>query len=227
MIVTKYQAKQLQYKARANKSSKYSTRTVNGCKVKHREFPCCNLEYDEVKDSSGNYVLSNVAIGNEPFEGTYDELLERVSTNDTNHMDAVQECPAIQLEVVTPTDEPITDSNNSVYITFNDDDKFLGILECNGVKLAESAQIPLEEASPKKPLSKAELNDLRIKCATMRLASMYGEPKDSSIADIVGKYNDAVSQLNQLYAMDKIKPYTITEEAIKEAYPDEYEDARY
>lgn len=90
MIVTKYQAKQLQYKARANKSYKYSTRTVNGCKVKHREFPCCNLEYDEVKDSSGNYVLSNVAIGNEPFEGTYDELLERVSTNDTNHMDAVK-----------------------------------------------------------------------------------------------------------------------------------------
>lgn len=74
-----------------------------------------------------------------------------------------------------------------------------------------------------KKLTRAELNDLRIKCATMRLAESYGEPPETPIMEIVKKYSDSAMKLNDLYVADKIKPYTISEDAIREAYPEEYE----
>ncbi len=73
-----------------------------------------------------------------------------------------------------------------------------------------------------KKLTRAELNDLRIKCATMRLAVSYGEPPDTPIMEIIKKYADSAMRLNDLYVADKIKPYTISEDSIKEAYPEEY-----
>ena len=73
-----------------------------------------------------------------------------------------------------------------------------------------------------KKLTRAELNDLRIKCATMRLAVSYGEPPDTPIMEIIKKYADSAMRLNDLYVADKIKPYTISEDSIMEAYPEEY-----
>lgn len=224
MIVTKYQAKQLQYKARANKSSRYSTRTVNGCKVKHREFPSYNLSYDESKDSSGNCILTNVLLDSVPFNGTYDELLGRIDSSASTNPGLVQGCPTIQLEAIVPTNEEPADSTNNVELTFMDKNQgFTSTLEYNGAVIATS--IAMEQPNVpivKKVLTKVELNELRIKCATMKLASMYGEPIDASISTIVGKYPDAVNTLSQLYAQDKIKPYTISEDDVKTAYPDEF-----
>lgn len=75
---------------------------------------------------------------------------------------------------------------------------------------------------PKK-LTRAELNDLRIKCATMKLAKSYDEQPDMEIGEIIRRYPDAAMKLNDLYIADGIKPYTISEDAIRKAYPDEYE----
>ena len=77
-----------------------------------------------------------------------------------------------------------------------------------------------KEPKPKK--SRAELYDLRIKCATMRLAKSYGEAPETDIGTILARYKDASEKLNGLYVADGIKPYTVSEDAIREAYPDEY-----
>lgn len=77
-----------------------------------------------------------------------------------------------------------------------------------------------KEPKPKK--SRAELYDLRIKCATMRLAKSYGEAPETDIGTILARYKDASEKLNGLYFADGIKPYTVSEDAIREAYPDEY-----
>lgn len=77
------------------------------------------------------------------------------------------------------------------------------------------------DPQPKK-LTRGELNDLRIKCAVMKLAKSYGEPADMSIGEILLRYPNASMKLNDLYVADRIKPYTISEDAIKNAYPDEY-----
>lgn len=78
---------------------------------------------------------------------------------------------------------------------------------------------------PKKP-TRAELNDLRIKCATMKLAKSYDEQPDMEIGEIIRRYPDAAMKLNDLYIADGIKPYTISEDAIRKAYPDEYDAAK-
>ena len=78
---------------------------------------------------------------------------------------------------------------------------------------------------PKK-LTRGELNDLRIKCATMKLAKSYDEQPDMEIGEIIRRYPDAAMKLNDLYIADGIKPYTISEDAIRKAYPDEYDAAK-
>ncbi|MBR4792452.1 MAG: hypothetical protein IK038_02195 [Bacteroidaceae bacterium] len=83
-----------------------------------------------------------------------------------------------------------------------------------------TAVVVPKEPKPKK--SRAELYDLRIKCATMRLAKSYGEAPETDIGTILARYKDASEKLNGLYVSDGIKPYTVSEDAIREAYPDEY-----
>jgi len=73
-----------------------------------------------------------------------------------------------------------------------------------------------------KKLSRAELYDLQMKCGVMRLATLYGEAPCTGLDILMKKYPDAASRLNKVYAADGIKTYTITEEAIMKAYPDEY-----
>lgn len=78
MIITKKQSKNLRYFARANyKSDCKGVETENG-KVKHREFPCFELAYDEAKATAGNVELTHVTIGGTPFEGDYDALMTRL-----------------------------------------------------------------------------------------------------------------------------------------------------
>ena len=88
-------------------------------------------------------------------------------------------------------------------------------------KVAEETGVPVITAE-QKPKTRWELFDLRIKCATMALAKSYGEPPESDIGTIMSRYPDAMGKLNALYAKDGIQPYTISEDAIKNAYPNEY-----
>lgn len=364
MIITKKQSKNLRYFARANyKSECKGVETENG-KVKHREFPCFELAYDESKATAGNVELTNVTIGGKPFDGDYTALMTRLrelldnsddvcaeeleqdKTLTEQAMDAVKdksdtiviaekpqvaekplgvldpipsgliknaaEClealapsyenyppkepasvadiPEEVKESVLETAETVTTlvypemqvvskeikdlsedgtltvdvkavANNpvdsvDVHIDVNklkannaqedtvgasESAKFVEeheapVLEVNAQnvetpvienveeakQVAEETGTPVITAEQKPKKTRAELYDLQIKCATMRLATSYGEPPETDIGSLMKKYPDAVEKLNALYAADGIKTYTITEDAIKQAYPDEY-----
>lgn len=393
MIITKKQSKNLRYFARANyKSECKGVETENG-KVKHREFPCFELAYDESKATAGNVELTNVTIGGKPFDGDYTALMTRLrelldnpddvcaeeleqdKTLTEQAMDAVKDksdtiviaekpgdiiketlkdcfpegseisvdvkpeenkidanvfipksvdhidvkievkpveesehllgpmshrgvvgdalkffkdvklvdkkpqvaevsedpekktiivtgpvCPerhdsgrdfsglseeAIAEAFASVVGESKGDMKPSVEVAVEESLEYLATHEPPPLEVAPLEEQPVQELpviedveeakkvaeetgtpvitveqKPKK--TRAELYDLQIKCATMRLATSYGEPPETDIGSLMKKYPDAVEKLNALYAADGIKTYTITEDAIKQAYPDEY-----
>lgn len=95
------------------------------------------------------------------------------------------------------------------------------VTEAKRVTEETGTPVVTAEQKPKK-LSRAELYNLQMKCGVMRLATLYGESPDTGLDVLMKLYPDAASRLNEVYAADGIKTYTITEEAIKKAYPDEY-----
>ena len=366
MIITKKESKNLRYFARANyKSDCKGVETENG-KVKHREFPCFELSYDESKSADGLVELTNVTIGGKPFEGDYSALMTRLREildnpdilgaeeleqdktlteqavdavkdksdevvtsekpgdilketlkdcfpegseisvevkpeenkidanvsipNSVDHIDAKIEVKPVEesepehlfgpmshrgvvgdalqffkdvklVDRPKATEEP---EKKTVIVTGpafperHDSGRDFSVLSLEpkdeapasaaGEDIAKQEPPPLEEpqeipvvekveeakktaeetgkpvitAVQKPKKTRAELYDLQIKCATMKLATSYKEPPDTDIGWLMKKYPDAVEKLNALYAADGIKTYTITEEAIKKAYPDEY-----
>lgn len=351
MIITKKQSKNLRYLARANyKSVCKGVETENG-KVKHREFPCFELAYDESKATAGNVELTNVTIGGKPFDGDYDALMARLRVlldspddicaeeleqdktlteqavdavkdksdtiviaeqpgdiiketlkdcfpegseisvdvkpeenkidanvfipNAVDHIDAKIEVKPVEesepekktIVVTGPvcperhdsgrdysglSEEAIAEAFTSVVSESNGDIKpsvevaveesleylathepppleeqpvqELPVIEDveEAKKVVEETGKPVITAEQKPKKTRAELYGLQIKCATMKLATSYGEPPETDIGSLMKKYPDAVEKLNALYAADGIKTYTITEDAIKQAYPDEY-----
>lgn len=389
MIITKKESKNLRYFARANyKSECKGVETENG-KVKHREFPCFELSYDESKSADGLAELTNVTIGGKPFEGDYSALMTRLreildnpdilgaeeleqgKTLTEQAVDAVKDksdtivtdekpgdiiketlkdCfpEGSEISVDVKPEENRIDANVSIPnpvdhidakievkpVEESEPEHLLGPMSHRGVvgdalnffkdvklvdrpkateepekktievtgaivpethdsgrdysglseeaiaeayksvvgedigtmkpssevaveesldylakheppplevapleepqelpvvekveeakKMAEETGKPVVTAVQKPKKTRAELYDLQIKCATMKLATSYKEPPDTDIGWLMKKYPDAVEKLNALYAADGIKTYTITEEAIKKAYPDEY-----
>lgn len=218
MILTKHQAKRLRYLARANYGATYTTSTANNSKVKHREFPCFDLAYDETMVSKDSVEITNICIEGINFDGNYDQLLERmhqVGVAETHKDNETNGCPD-SLETIVNEETAVKPSVIEQGTTSNQVDAV------DTAIVAEDTPTASADAQPTKAFTRAELNGLRIKFATMRVASMYGEPLDSTIDVIVRKYPDAVDALNKLYSQDGIKPYTISEEALKSAYPNEY-----
>lgn len=365
MLITKKESKDLRYFARANyKSAVTGVDTENG-KIKHREFPCFGLSYDEAKADKGMVELTNVTIEGKPFDGEYTALMARLrEILDTPEPEpkpreltewekvtiaclaAGPECkreplpkgPSIvqrikdsdegkaiveTAEAITPllvpeavdahaeitdyspktetlsvdvdaripnsvhevmvntevksvdgkktivvtgpvvperhdsgrdysglSDEAITEAYKSVvgdvpgsikpgvevaveesleYLATHEPPPLEETPEIPVVENVEEAKTVVEEtgkpvitAVQKPQKSRWELFDLRIKCATMALAKSYGEPPESDIGTILSRYPDAMDKLNALYAKDGIQPYTISEDAIKNAYSEEY-----
>lgn len=79
----------------------------------------------------------------------------------------------------------------------------------------------INNPQPKKP-TMADLINLRMRCATIRLAEVYGERPDITINEIMVKYPGAIADFNDFLYKDGVKPYTISLESIRKAYPREY-----
>lgn len=373
MLITKRESKDLRYFARANyKSAVKGVDTENG-KIKHREFPCFGLSYDEAKADKGMVELTNVTIEGKPFEGDYDDLMaclwkildnpdalcdaeleqdktlmeqhcepcllhgpdctqeplppgppivQRLKESETGKNletmaaavaelshpeikvvqseikdlsedgtltvdvqaviqqaedsvnvavkvvgDHVETTTAVEIpaepapEADSVPDEPVdaaallntpikvytdthapADSDVHIYPKPVEEPKkkiivvtgpvcperhdsrrdfSIEILE-EAKKVVEETGKPVITAVQKLQKSRWEFFDLRIKCATMALAKSYGEPPELDIGTIMSRYPDAMDKLNALYTKDGIQPYTISEDAIKNAYPDEY-----
>lgn len=352
MLITKKESKDLRYFARANyKSAVTGVDTENG-KIKHREFPCFGLSYDEAKADKGMVELTNVTIDGKPFEGDYDDLMVRLRVlldspddicaeeleqdktiteqavdavkaksdtiviaekpgdilketlkdcfpegseisvdvkpeenkidvnvfipNSGDHIDAKIEVkpveepekktiivtgpvcperhdsgrdysgiseeavaeayksvvgedigtmkPSVEVAVAESLDYLATHEPPPLEVAPLEETPEISVVENveEAKKVVEETGKPVITAVQKPQKSRWELFDLRIKCATMALAKSYGEPLESDIGTIMSRYPDAMDKLNALYAKDGIQPYTISENAIKNAYPDEY-----
>lgn len=357
MIITKKESKNLRYFARANyKSECKGVETENG-KIKHREFPCFELAYDESKATAGNVELTNVTIGGKPFDGGYTALMTRLrelldnpddvcaeeleqdKTLTEQAVDAVKDksdtiviaekpgdiikeiikdtvpedseismdvtpeeskvgvavyVPNVVNQGITPiesipveeiptdvsgvsdlqaklpemakfevvpstmsviAEEPLdnTQGNDpsarkdivndeqpaSEQHVVSDAEETTPAVEETGTPVITAEQhkdtihldaaaegtndvtMVVEAPKPKK-LTRAELYDLQMRCGVMRLATLYGDDPDTKLDVLMKLYPDAATRLNEVFAADGIKTYTITEEAIKRAYPDEY-----
>ena len=383
MLITKQQSKQLRYLARANYKSEVKGTESESGKVKTRFFPVYGLSYDESKADKGMVELTNIKVLYKPFDGTYDELIERLhqilGTDEDAECEKVAEVsedtPDASLGILQPLPrglikneaeclealaplykdyppkdfKPVLDEKSDAVVTsekpgdiiketlkgmypegtqidvdIKPNDNRIDVRVCpsvhsvnmqiniqpvaddikttaDEVKLVEEPSTPeeppivetdfvgvprnyldkdatlkdaeivepsYEEAKaqtesaqkeavesgspkvtaeqqpsvhldaaakcshdyttvvvPKKP-TRGELYDLRIKCATMKLATSYGEKPDLDIGTIMARYPDASAKLTKFYAEDGIMPYTISEAAIREAYPDEYNVAK-
>lgn len=364
MLITKKESKDLRYFARANyKSAVKGVESENG-KVKHREFPCFELAYDEAKADKGMVELTNVTIDGKPFEGEYTALMARLReildtpepepkpreltdwekgtlasleprgpeckreplhegpaivqrikdsdegkaivetaeaitplivpgavdahaeitdyspktetlsvdvnarvpnsahevmltaevkpvehdtgeaptisdphgelTGMVNPTSVPEEPGSMKPSVEPPTLEEVSVAESLEYLATHEppplvvaplaEPQELPVIEdvVEAKKVAKETGMPVITAEQKRQKSRWELFDLRIKCATMALAKSYGEPPESDIGTIMSRYPDALDKLNALYAKDGIHPYTISEDAIKNAYPDEY-----
>lgn len=180
------------------------------------QFSVDSMETDGMLTVTANIVMSDVveSVDTPIVVNTQTDVVEPViaseivtedSSNDS--VDSVK----CAMEFIKEQPEPITPVESIHVDTARDGTKDVtGIIDTTGIV-------------KQKKLTRAELNDLRIKCATMRLAESYGEPPETPIMEIVKKYSDSAMKLNDLYVADKIKPYTISEDAIREAYPEEYE----
>ena len=86
MIVTKKEAKQVRYVAKANGKAEY---TGNG-NTKHRIFYATGVEFDETAVDKDRIEISNIVKHGVPFEGTLSEFWDWISGEfDTGHEDIV------------------------------------------------------------------------------------------------------------------------------------------
>lgn len=101
MIVTKKEAKQVRYVAKANGKAEY---TGNG-NTKHRIFYATGVEFDETAVDKDRIEISNIVKHGVPFEGTLSEFWDWVQVT-ANTVDA----GTITLDKITPGHEDIVDA---------------------------------------------------------------------------------------------------------------------
>lgn len=172
-------------------------------------------------------------------DGTISVDVQGAIPNAVDHINLQIEAKPVETEEPSAPEEPQVVETDFVGVPRNYMDKEATLTDAEIVEpsyeeakaQAESAQKEaVESGSPKvtaeqkpKPKTRGELYDLRIKCATIKLATSYGEKPDLDIGTIMARYPDASAKLTKFYAEDGIMPYTISEDAIREAYPEEFE----
>ncbi len=192
MIITKKEAKQVRYVAKANGKAEY---TGDG-NTKHRIFYATGVEFDETAVDKDRIEISNIVKHGVPFEGTLSEFWDWISSEvDTGHgdiVDAVKMAVEHQTNVTEPEKVTILFPNESHPV------------EVNPVPVDEDPLDNLEETSVddilsslnKEPSSEGTDSDFSVEVAppvdepvevTPKVAS--SEPaKDMSVeAELVGE----------------------------------------
>jgi len=119
MIITKKEAKQVRYVAKANGKAEY---TGDG-KTKHRIFYATGVEFDETAVDKDRIEISNIVKHGVPFEGTLSEFWDWISGEfDTGHgdiVDAVKMAVEHQTNVTEPEKVTILVPNESHPVEVN------------------------------------------------------------------------------------------------------------
>lgn len=135
MIVTKKEAKQVRYVAKANGRAEY---TGNG-NTKHRIFYATGVEFDETAVDKDRIEISNIVKHGVPFEGTLSEFWDWISGEfDTGHEDIVD---AVKMAVEYQTN--VTEPEKVTILVPNEPHP----VEVNPVPVDEDPLDQLEETS--------------------------------------------------------------------------------
>lgn len=135
MIVTKKEAKQVRYMAKANGKAEY---TGNG-NTKHRIFYATGVEFDETAVDKDRIEISNIVKHGVPFEGTLSEFWDWISGEfDTGHEDIVD---AVKMAVEHQTN--VTEPEKVTILVPNDPHP----VEVNPVPVDEDPLDQLAETS--------------------------------------------------------------------------------
>ena len=135
MIVTKKEAKQVRYVAKANGKAEY---TGNG-NTKHRIFYATGVEFDETAVDKDRIEISNIVKHGVPFEGTLAEFWDWIPGEfDTGHEDIVD---AVKMAVEYQTN--VTEPEKVTMLVPNEPHP----VEVNPVPVDEDPLDQLEETS--------------------------------------------------------------------------------
>lgn len=135
MIITKKEAKQVRYVAKANGKAEY---TGDG-KTKHRIFYATGVEFDETAVDKDRIEISNIVKHGVPFEGTLSEFWDWISGEfDTGHEDIVD---AVKMAVEHQTN--VTEPEKVTILVPNEPHP----VEVNPVPVDEDPLDQLEETS--------------------------------------------------------------------------------
>ncbi len=211
MIITKKEAKQVRYVAKANGKAEY---TGDG-NTKHRIFYATGVEFDETAVDKDRIEISNIVKHGVPFEGTLSEFWDWISSEvDTGHgdiVDAVKMAVEHQTNVTEPEKVTILFPNESHPV------------EVNPVPVDEDPLDNLEETSVddilsslnKEPSSEGTDSDFSVEVAppvdepvevTPKVAS--SEPaKDMSVeAELVGEPRNFIPKDATLQDAEVVEP---------------------
>lgn len=155
MIITKKEAKQVRYVAKANGKAEY---TGDG-KTKHRIFYATGVEFDETAVDKDRIEISNIVKHGVPFEGTLSEFWDWISGEfDTGHGDIVD---AVKMAVEHQTN--VTEPEKVTILVPNEPHP----VEVNPVPVDEDPLDQLEETS---------VDDI--------LSSLNREPEEPAVSSI-------------------------------------------
>ena len=211
MIVTKKEAKQVRYVAKANGKVEY---TGNG-NTKHRIFYATGVEFDETAVDKDRIEISNIVKHGVPFEGTLSEFWDWISSEvDTGHGDIVD---AVKMAVEHQTN--VTEPEKVTILVPNESHP----VEVNPVPVDEDPLDNLEETSVddilsslnKEPSSEGTDSDFSVEVAppvdepvevTPQVAT--SEPaKDMSVeAELVGEPRNFIPKDATLQDAEVVEP---------------------
>lgn len=210
--------------------------TINSVQVTQEETGATNIDVNaqykpaikelkietEILPISDEPKTLQEAVAQSVVDGIHNDFEKVVSTPNADASEALVETAENIISDALPNDSEV----KATVVDKNDNTAKLEV----DVKIP--AEVVVEEKEPEekieppkeqpKKLNRVQLLDLRMKCATARLAEKYYEPPKTPLATLIKNYPEASMKLNEIFATDGIKPYTISEESLKEAYPYEY-----
>lgn len=205
MIVTKKEAKQVRYVAKANGKAEY---TGNG-NNKHRIFYATGVEFDETAVDKDRIEISNIVKHGVPFEGTLSEFWDWVQVT-TNTVDT----GTIMLDKITPGHEDIVDAVKMAveYQTNVTEPEKVTMLVPNEPHPVEVNPVPVDE-DPLDQLEETSVDD--ILSSLNREPSSEGTDSDFSV-EVAPPVDEPVEVTPQVATSEPAKDMSVEAELVGE-----------
>lgn len=202
MKLDKYQFKQLKYLANKHRGpGQCGPSDSEEMKSRtYRDF--CFQEYSK----DGAKHITNIYIDGHLFTGTYEDLVDAVANGYIEFID--ERNPDIVPVPLDPQSQMDAIGKHA--------EEILGVDQGRGKD--QAAVTVVEKPAKESP------RELLLKCALRHLNRECGEIADLDMDSLVQRHPDAIVRYTALLQRDNISLYNVTPEAIKSAFPREYDE---